>query len=87
MRKPRRVAGLQGAGGVAVDMGMGSSVGTRVSGASTDLAGVVMPESSKWNLSREKMIVDVGRCCLGWVRALGEKILYRVGGTGSSRSS
>lgn len=27
------------------------------------------------------MIVDVGRCGLGWVSGLGEKILYRVGGT------
>ena len=45
MRKPRRVAGLQGAGGAVAE----NSVGTRVSGAS---AGVVMPEGSKGDLSR-----------------------------------
>ena len=37
MRKPRRVAGLQGAGGVAAETG--------------DSAGVVMPEGSKRHLA------------------------------------
>jgi hypothetical protein len=45
MRKPRRVAGLQGAGGAAASTG--------------DSAGVVMPGSSKRDLSLG-MILDVG---------------------------
>ena len=72
MRKPRRVAGLQGAGGVPAE--------------TEDSAGLVMPEGSKRYLARGQswMLEDFG---VGRAWSQGKKILYGVGRTGPRRGS
>src|SRR5271167_1899993 len=82
MRKPRRAAGLKGVGGAAAvvaETDVESSVGTRVSDASMgDSAGLVMPESSKRDLSRTRRFRRLDDCGVRQVRGKGENSVWRL---------